>query len=177
VRPDLAVQHGGGRLDLRGFVCLNPGLRHSVASAALADQAELLDLTLSLTPVLEDMRAWSVLHAGSFTEDWRDLPGTIQSDLGYLAVALTPPSSAQAEAVLHLAVPAGIPAAHLPLAGNGAAPTLLLARGLALQVHEAHRQDGQWQVHAEVLPAGNWGRQRDRSAQRHAAAQPAAGAR
>lgn len=176
-RPDLAAQNGSGRLDLRGFAWLNPGLRHGVCSPALADQAELLDLTLSLTPVLEDMCAWAVLHAGSFTEDWRDLPGTIQSDLGYLAVALAPPTDAQAEAVLHLNVPEGIPAAHLPLSGDGAAPTLLLARGLALQVHDARKQGGQWQVHAEVLPAGNWGRQRDRTAPRQAAARPAAGSR
>jgi hypothetical protein len=176
-RPDHPVESGSGRLDLRGFTRLNPGLRHGVASPALAERAELIDLTLTLTPMLEDTHAWSVLHAGSFTEDWRDLPGTIQSDLGYLAVSLAPPAVAQVEAVLHLAVPAGIPAAHLPPAGDGAAPTLLLARGLALQVHDARRQGGAWQVHAEVLPAGNWGRQRDRSTPRRADAQPAAGGR
>ena len=178
--PDLAAAapRRPGAPDLLRFAGLNPGLRHGVASPALEEQARLLDLTLDLTPVLEDTRAWSALRAGSFSEEWRDLPGTIQTDLGYLAVALAPPRAVdQLDAVLHLSVPAGIPAAHLPPTGPAPVPTLLLARGLAVQVHDARREAGQWQIHAEVLPAGNWVRQRDRQTQRQDDAQPVAGAR
>jgi hypothetical protein len=81
------------------------------------------------------------------------------------------------EAVLHLAVPAGIPAAHLPPTGPAPVPTLLLARGLAIQVHDARRDAGQWHVHAEVLPAGRWARPRERQAQRLGDARPAVGVR
>jgi hypothetical protein len=177
-RPDLPAATRSRSPDPLRFASLNPGLRHGVASPALDHQAELLDLTLALTPVLEDTKGWSALRTGSFSEDWRDLPGTIQSDLGYLAVALTrPPALAQVEAVLHLDVPAGIPAVHLPPTGDASAPALLLARGLAVQVHDACREAGQWQIHAEVLPAMNWARQREGRPQPSGDARRAVGAR
>lgn len=176
-RPDLPAE-GRPTADPQRFSWLNPGLRHGIASPVLTQQAELLDLALVLTPVPEDTRVWSALRPDSFNQDWRDLPGTIQSDLGYLAVALDPPPAlAGIEAVLHLDVPAGIPAAHLPPAGDGAAPAMLLARGLAIQVHDARREAGRWQVHAEVLPAGNWGRPRERAPLRRGDTLPAAGGR
>jgi hypothetical protein len=177
-RPDLAAEQRQEPSDPLRFAWLNPGLRHRVASPVLADQAERLDLTLLLTPVLEDTQAWAPLHSGSFSEDWRDLPGTIQSDLGYLAVALAPPHAAdRAEAILHLDVPAGIPAAHLPLTGDAPVPTLLLARGLAIQVDDVRREAGQWQVHAQVLPAGNLARRRERPPRWLGDVRPAVGAR
>lgn len=177
-RPDLSAEPRPAAPDPLRFAQLNPGLRHGVPSPDLIQQAELLDLTLVLTPVLEETTAWSALRPDSFSEDWRDLPGTIQADLGYLAVALAPPPALdQLEAVLHLTVPAGIPAAHLPPTDRVSVPTLLLARGLAVQVHDARREAGQWQVFAEVLPAGNWGRQREHPPRHRDAVRPVAGTR
>lgn len=162
--PDVPADALMGPPDLAWFAWLNPALRDGASGPTLARPLELLDLTLALTPLRDDLRAWTAVRAGSFSGDWRDLPDTIQTDLGYLAVSLSgPPRVAPGEAVLHLAVPAGIPAAHLRPGDGGPAPVLLLARGLALHVQDARRDGGRWQVHAQVLPASNWGRQRDQA--------------
>jgi hypothetical protein len=124
----------------------------------LAEQVELMDRALGARPVPEDVVTWRALGDGAFDLPWRDLAGTLHREPGYLAVSLIRYEGLEtAPALLGLRVPKGTPAIYLnALDQRGVlpAPTLLLGRGLYLYVHNLRRQDGQWYLHAEILPTG-----------------------
>ena len=115
-----------------------------------------LDEAVAAKPVPEDLVVWRNASSTSFQLDWRHLTGTIQREPAFLAVALTRFEELDAaEVVLHLRVPAGVPAIYLNSLDRHAslpAPTLLLRRGLAVRIHDVRRRGGHWYVQGVILP-------------------------
>jgi ADP-ribosyltransferase exoenzyme len=122
----------------------------------LAEQVRLIDAALRVHPIPEDIWVWWTPDANTFQRAWPDLPGSRHQQPGYLSVALVHTDDlADAEAVVHLRVPAGVPGIYLNLFDDDArlsTPTLLLARGLTIAVHAADQRGGQWRLEAEILP-------------------------
>lgn len=138
------------------YADLEDAFRRQVSDPRQEREIERMDELLAARPVPEDLIAWRNASRESFNLDWQYLPGTLQRDPAYLAVAMTRFNELEtAEVVLHLRVAAGIPAVYMNAVDREAplpAPSLLLRRGLSLRIHDVRRRGEQWYVQAAVLP-------------------------
>lgn len=147
----LAVEALGGQ-PVSGAT-LDAGLRGQVPmSDAMHSQVKNLDAALLNKPVPERMVATRATSLAAWPGEPEALIGQMLLERAYFPVRLGPIEPVEHDAVVHLAIPAGIPAIYTAPPGQPEQGYLILARGLTWQVVDAERaESGTWVLSADVL--------------------------
>lgn len=136
---------------------LDAGLRGQVPmSDAMHSQVKSLDVALLNKPVPERMVATRATSLAAWPGEPEALIGQLLLERAYFPVRLGPIEPVEHDAVVHLAIPAGIPAIYTAPPGQPDQGYLILARGLTWQVVDAAQaESGTWVLSADVLGHGS----------------------
>jgi len=131
---------------LRGSDPLTPAVARDVA---------LIDRALAGHPLTEAVVVERGTGLGHITDDPLDMVNKVITEPSFMSTSLGSAAFGEEEAILHLRVPAGTPAAFVDftfLTDHFGERELLLGRGVSYRVDKVIKFDGQWQVYGEVLP-------------------------
>nr|WP_246311898.1 ADP-ribosyltransferase [Leifsonia naganoensis] len=136
---------------------INGALRNGPPYPAnLEDHIRAIDETLQKRALTETVE----VTRGTGTSHWSFEPGNVDGQIvtepSYLSTSLGGPAPAFADkdAILHLEVPRGTPAAWVESISEfgGSERELLLGRGLRWEAKSSELIDGQWHVYGEMIP-------------------------
>ncbi|MFD0801464.1 ADP-ribosyltransferase, partial [Streptomonospora algeriensis] len=132
--------------------------RGETLDPAVARDVDKIDEAMAGRPVPEDVVVTRGTGLGHINVRPEKMPDAEEgfTDPGYMSTSLGGPAAAfkDAEAVLHLRVPAGTPALWVEKVSEFGAGEreLLLGRGVTYRAVDVVWSNGQWQVYGEVVP-------------------------